>query len=168
MPNTDNGGHDNELARIEAKLAVLRAQEAVATDQRTQLESRLQAARLQRDALVHAARTGRRHMTIASRPSSVREPRLPLGAPVAVGDEVRGEALDPKRWDPVGLLRLIIVLLPAGVRDRYLEEWRGELYDLRADGQPWWRRTAYILDIALRGAPRQAVTLRRRGRRAIE
>ncbi|HYN96662.1 MAG TPA: hypothetical protein VES42_22705 [Pilimelia sp.] len=60
------------------------------------------------------------------------------------------------------------MLLPVPDRQRWLEEWRGELYDLRADGARWWRRAAYVADIVLRGAPRQAITLRRQGHRAVE
>lgn len=42
----------------------------------------------------------------------------------------------------VVLLHLAGLLLPAPSRQRWMEEWRGELYDLRAEGARWWSRAA--------------------------
>ena len=58
-------------------------------------------------------------------------------------------------------------LLPATVRETYVEEWRGWLYDLRVDGAPWYRRLLELLSIVL-AAPRLAVTLRLAGQRAVD
>ncbi|MBO4161373.1 hypothetical protein [Micromonospora antibiotica] len=64
------------------------------------------------------------------------------------------------------LLRGAAGLLPGWAVCRYREEWAGELYDLRAEGAPWWRRAGYILGILLFSAPRLAVGLRLGGERS--
>ena len=58
-------------------------------------------------------------------------------------------------------------LLPATVRETYVEEWRGWLHDLRVDGAPWHRRLAELLSIVL-AAPRLAVTLWLTRQRAVD
>ncbi|MFI2577463.1 hypothetical protein ACH5AJ_35320 [Streptomyces rochei] len=64
------------------------------------------------------------------------------------------------------LMRGAAGLLPGWAACRYREEWAGELYDLRAEGAPWWRRAGYILGILLFSAPRLAVGLRLGGERS--
>lgn len=64
------------------------------------------------------------------------------------------------------LLRGAAGLLPGWAACRYREEWAGELYDLRAEGAPWWTRTGYLLGILLLSAPRLAVGLRLGGERS--
>ncbi|WFE56657.1 hypothetical protein [Micromonospora sp. WMMD712] len=64
------------------------------------------------------------------------------------------------------LLRGAAGLLPGSAVSRYCEEWTGELYDLRAEGAPWWRRAGYVLGILLCSVPRLAVALRLGGERS--
>jgi hypothetical protein len=64
--------------------------------------------------------------------------------------------------------RLGVLLLPRSSRCRYLEEWRGELHDLRADGAPWWRRVGHVARLGLQCAPLTAFVLRRSARRAVD
>ncbi|MEU7617255.1 hypothetical protein AB0B27_14345 [Micromonospora rifamycinica] len=64
------------------------------------------------------------------------------------------------------LLRGAAGLLPGWAASRYREEWVGELYDLRAEGAPWWRRAGYLLGILLCSVPRLAVGLRLGGERS--
>jgi hypothetical protein len=56
-------------------------------------------------------------------------------------------------------------LLPAEVRDEYLEEWSGWMLDLRAEGTSRVRRWIELVTIA---APRLAVMLRLAARRAVD
>jgi hypothetical protein len=51
-------------------------------------------------------------------------------------------------------------LLPARVRQDYLEEWQAWLADLRDEGQPWYRHLVELLSIVLIAGPRLAVRLR--------
>ena len=67
----------------------------------------------------------------------------------------------------LGALRGAAGLLPGRSRSRYLEEWRGELYDLRADGAWWWQRAGYIIGV-LYAASALAITLRRSRARAVD
>ncbi|MGY3520959.1 hypothetical protein ACVMYR_32165 [Micromonospora sp. PTRAS2] len=64
------------------------------------------------------------------------------------------------------LLRGAAGLLPGSAVSRYGEEWMGELYDLRAEGAPWWSRVGYVLGILLWSVPRLAVALRLGGERS--
>ncbi|MDT5039196.1 MAG: hypothetical protein QOE51_181 [Actinoplanes sp.] len=66
------------------------------------------------------------------------------------------------------LLRVIATLLPGPARHRYLEEWRGELYDLDAEGTPWWRQAGHVVGVVLCAAPVMAVTLRLRRTRVVD
>jgi len=68
------------------------------------------------------------------------------------------------RDDNGGVSRLAGQLLPAAVRDDYVEEWQAWLNDLHAASEPWHRRLAELLSIVLIAAPRLAVTLRLRRR----
>ncbi|MEV4773122.1 hypothetical protein [Micromonospora humida] len=63
------------------------------------------------------------------------------------------------------LLRGAAGLLPGWAACRYREEWAGELYDLRAEGAPWWTRVGYLLGVLL-CALRLAVGLRLGGERS--
>lgn len=128
FPQADTSAYDDELARVEAEIARLRAKDVAADKERMDLEAKIQAAQFQRDILAHANRQSRVNRQSAGRAAAL--------------TRVVDAAFGPPRWGLGSLLRLIIMLLPAGTRDRYLEEWRGELYDLRADGAPWpltWR-----------------------------
>lgn len=83
---------------------------------------------------------------------------LDRAAPVSRGEITPSRAASQ-------LLGWATMLLPRSARLRWLEEWRGELYDLRADAEPWWRRAAYVIDVVFRSGPHLAVSLRlRRGR----
>ena len=66
-----------------------------------------------------------------------------------------------------GVLRAAAAALPHAMRDRYVEEWRGELYDLRAEGARWWRRVAHLLGL-VRGCARLAVIARRDQQKAVD
>lgn len=67
-----------------------------------------------------------------------------------------------------GTLGCAARLLPGRTGPRYLEEWRGELYDRRADGERWWRRAGYVAGIVLYAVPILAVTLRLNRVRAVD
>jgi hypothetical protein len=62
-------------------------------------------------------------------------------------------------------MRCVTTLLPGQSRARYREEWAAELYDARADGEPWYQRAATCARILAISIPRLAVTLRLDGRR---
>jgi hypothetical protein len=68
----------------------------------------------------------------------------------------------------IGLLQMSVAVLPEPERQRWLEEWAGELYDLRSDGESWWRRAIHVAAITLRAAPTLAITLRIHARKAID
>jgi hypothetical protein len=51
-------------------------------------------------------------------------------------------------------------MLPNGAAERYAEEWSAELFDMREEGERWYRRLGYILVIACISVPRLAVVLR--------
>lgn len=67
-----------------------------------------------------------------------------------------------------GFLGAAARLLPGSAAAWYQEEWRGELYDRRADGERWWRRAAYVCSILLYCAPTLAITLRLSRTRAVD
>jgi hypothetical protein len=92
----------------------------------------------------------------------------------SIGVQAVGEAVRPD--DPpqdtdarasAALLSGAARLLPDAVRSRYQEEWRGELYDLRADSGRW-DRISYVTGVLLYAAPALAVTLRLSPTRAVE
>jgi hypothetical protein len=64
--------------------------------------------------------------------------------------------------------RLGVRLLPRSSRARYLEEWRGELHDLRAEGALWRHQVAHVARLIAWCAPRTAFVLRRNARRAVD
>ena len=72
---------------------------------------------------------------------------------------------EPKR--PVGrkVLRDAAGLLPGAAAARYAEEWQGELFDMRAEGEPLRRRFLFTLVTTLYVAPLLAVRLRLRRNR---
>lgn len=88
-----------------------------------------------------------------------------LGSVVLGGDISRNAGLLPGVGGAV-LLHGAAGLLPGWALCRYREEWAGELYDLRAEGASWWRRTGYLLGILLFSTPRLAVGLRLGGERS--
>ncbi|SNY38343.1 hypothetical protein [Paractinoplanes atraurantiacus] len=65
------------------------------------------------------------------------------------------------------VIRFAVIVLPADMRERYLEEWRGELHDLRAEGVSRWRRALFVGDL-LRASVPLAITLRRDRRRQVD
>ncbi|MGX6606090.1 hypothetical protein ACWKSP_28770 [Micromonosporaceae bacterium Da 78-11] len=76
----------------------------------------------------------------------------------------------PRLWSRVGasMVRGAAGALPRERRARYVEEWRGELYDLRAEGARWWQRAGYLATILLYVAPVLAVTLRLSRTKAVD
>lgn len=62
----------------------------------------------------------------------------------------------PRPGGEVRLLRLGTLLLPAGARDRWFEEWRANLSELRLRRE----RFAFIASLILNGIPSMAWTLR--------
>ncbi|MFJ8691075.1 hypothetical protein [Micromonospora wenchangensis] len=80
------------------------------------------------------------------------------------GGGERNAGLRPESGGAV-LLRGAAGLLPGWAACRYREEWAGELYDLRAEGAPWWTRVGYLLGVLL-CALRLAVGLRLGGERS--
>jgi hypothetical protein len=75
----------------------------------------------------------------------------------------------PVRISPMTtrLLTFVAIGLPSASRERYTEEWHGELHDDRAEGLSWSARTGTLLRI-LRRAPALAFTLRAGKQRAVE
>ncbi|HYN96661.1 MAG TPA: hypothetical protein VES42_22700, partial [Pilimelia sp.] len=67
-----------------------------------------------------------------------------------------------------GLLGRAAGVLYGDVGTRYAEEWRGELYDLRAEGARWWQRAGYVIGVLLWAAPVVAVTSRLSRARAVD
>jgi hypothetical protein len=59
-------------------------------------------------------------------------------------------------------------LLPATVREEYMEEWRAWLHDMSEAGEPWHRRLIELLVLVLVAAPRLAFILRLSRRRAVD
>jgi len=160
LPNAyDDSGldsYDEELARIEASIADIKTRDLTAARERTRIAAKIQAAQFQRDILSHAnqqrARNAKRTRTVRR---DAKEPKS------------RAMSAQPTRQQ-LALLSLVAALLPVTSRMRYLEEWLGELYDLRAEGAPWWRCVGYIAGIVAGAAPSLAVVLRRSGRRAVD
>ena len=73
-----------------------------------------------------------------------------------------------RRRKDAAALRRAARLLPAGVREEYLEEWRAWMADLRKAGAPWYRRLTEWTSIVLIAAPRLAVTLRLDSQRVVD
>jgi hypothetical protein len=88
--------------------------------------------------------------------------------PAAVLDRVAQRLGTAGRSTASGLLRGAARPLPGAAQARYLEEWRGELYDLRGEGARWWRRAGYVAQVLLFTAPVLAVTLRLSARKAVD
>jgi hypothetical protein len=68
----------------------------------------------------------------------------------SLGGAIAGNSAAPR------LLAAAGALLPAGYRQRYLDEWGAELAVL-----PWWRRFGFTLGLLACAMPRMAITLRR-------
>ncbi|GAA2679843.1 MULTISPECIES: hypothetical protein [Actinosynnema] len=69
---------------------------------------------------------------------------------------------------PSRSIRAAVCLLPAQVKDRYLEEWAGWMLDLRVDGTPRLRRWSELLKIVLIAAPKIAIARRFGAGRAVD
>lgn len=59
-------------------------------------------------------------------------------------------------------------LLPPAHAERYAEEWRSELYDLRAEGARWYKCASFVAGVLTCAVPKMAVILRLGRRRAVE
>ena len=65
------------------------------------------------------------------------------------------------------IFRLCAVALGPEQADRYRDDWRNELHELRAEGMSWYGRTAYVLAVA-RSVPALVVQWRLKPRRVAE
>lgn len=82
---------------------------------------------------------------------------------------VVGYALSRPRSRVGGLMMSQAGRLPLqAVRAGYLEEWQGWLYDLREQGEPWYRRLIEVLSIVFVAAPWLAVTSRLGRRKVVD
>lgn len=90
---------------------------------------------------------------------------------VSIRDGAKGKTLAQghRRWRHAGdgMLRHASGLLPAEIREEYLEEWRGWLWDMRQAGEPRHRRLGALVSILL-AIPHLALVLRVRRRRVVE
>jgi hypothetical protein len=77
-------------------------------------------------------------------------------------------AKDRRRGSAAAVVKAAGRLLPAAARDGHVEEWQAWLHDLRESGEPWYRRLAELLSIAVVAIPRLAIILRLRRRQAVD
>lgn len=154
-PRSEATNYDEELSRIDASIADLKNREIQYAAERSQLEAKIQAAKLQRDILAHD------NSKMTARKLSKKRKKKKVKRPRARAEERKLNGL-------FGLIHLMSALLPSNLRGRYIEEWRGELYDMRMEGAPWRNCVIQVVVIALQAVPRLAVTLRQAVRKTVD